>query len=41
MLKEAIFDFDGTLFDSMFTWDTAGFKRQIGGTTLCRYTKRC
>ena len=24
MLKGAIFDFDGTLFDSMFIWDTAG-----------------
>ena len=24
MLKGAIFDFDGTLFDSMFIWNTAG-----------------
>lgn len=24
MLKGVIFDFDGTLFDSMFIWDTAG-----------------
>lgn len=24
MLKGAIFDFDGTLFDSMFVWETAG-----------------
>ena len=24
MLKGAIFDLDGTLFDSMFIWDTAG-----------------
>ena len=24
MLKGLIFDFDGTLFDSMFIWDTAG-----------------
>ena len=23
-IKGAIFDFDGTLFDSMFIWDTAG-----------------
>ncbi len=32
MLKGAIFDFDGTLFDSMFVWDTAGetFLRSIG-----------
>lgn len=32
MLKGAIFDFDGTLFDSMFLWDTAGetYLRSIG-----------
>lgn len=32
MLKGAIFDFDGTLFDSMFVWDTAGetYLRSIG-----------
>jgi len=32
MLKGAIFDFDGTLFDSMFIWDTAGemYLRFIG-----------
>ena len=32
MLKGVIFDFDGTLFDSMFIWDTAGetYLRSIG-----------
>ena len=32
MLKGAIFDFDGTLFDSMFIWDTAGetYLRSLG-----------
>ena len=32
MLKGAVFDFDGTLFDSMFIWDTAGevYLRSIG-----------
>ena len=32
MLKGAIFDFDGTLFDSMFIWDTIGeaYLRSIG-----------
>jgi len=32
MLKGAIFDFDGTLFNSMFIWDTAGevYLRSIG-----------
>ena len=32
MLKGAIFDFDGTLFDSMSIWDTAGevYLRSIG-----------
>ena len=32
MLKSLIFDFDGTLFDSMFIWDTAGevYLRSIG-----------
>ena len=32
MLKGAIFDFDGTLFDSMFIWNTAGetYLRSIG-----------
>lgn len=32
MLKGAIFDFDGTLFDSMFVWNTAGevYLRSIG-----------
>ena len=32
MLKGAIFDFDGTLFDSMFSWDTAGetYLRALG-----------
>ena len=32
MLKGLIFDFDGTLFDSMFLWDTAGesYLRSIG-----------
>lgn len=32
MLKGVIFDFDGTLFDSMFVWDTAGkeFLRSVG-----------
>ena len=24
MIQDIIFDFDGTLFDSMFIWDTAG-----------------
>lgn len=32
MIRGAIFDFDGTLFDSMFIWDTAGeaYLRSIG-----------
>lgn len=32
MIKGAIFDFDGTLFDSMFIWDTVGenYLRSIG-----------
>ncbi len=32
MLKGAVFDFDGTLFDSMFIWDTIGgdYLRPIG-----------
>ena len=32
MLKGAIFDFDGTLFNSMFIWDTSGevYLRSIG-----------
>ncbi len=32
MLKGAIFDFDGTLFDSMFIWDTIGedYLRSLG-----------
>lgn len=32
MIQAAIFDFDGTLFDSMFIWDTAGetYLRSIG-----------
>ena len=32
MIQGAIFDFDGTLFDSMFIWDTAGetYLRSIG-----------
>lgn len=32
MIEGAIFDFDGTLFDSMFIWDTAGetYLRSIG-----------
>lgn len=32
MIKGAIFDFDGTLFDSMFIWDTIGgdYLRSIG-----------
>jgi len=32
MLKGLVFDFDGTLFDSMFLWDTAGevYLRSIG-----------
>lgn len=32
MLKGAIFDFDGTLFDSMFIWNTAGetYLRSVG-----------
>ena len=32
MLKGAIFDFDGTLFDSMFIWDTVGetYLRSLG-----------
>ena len=32
MLKGLIFDFDGTLFDSMFIWDTAGesYLRSVG-----------
>ena len=32
MLKGAIFDFDGTLFDSMYVWDNAGenYLRSIG-----------
>ena len=32
MLKGVIFDFDGTLFDSMFIWDTAGetYLRSLG-----------
>lgn len=34
MIKGAIFDFDGTLFDSMFIWDTIGedYLRSIGYT---------
>jgi len=33
-LKGAIFDFDGTLFDSMFIWENAGsdFLRRVGRT---------
>ena len=32
MIQGVIFDFDGTLFDSMFIWDTAGetYLRAIG-----------
>ena len=32
MIQGIIFDFDGTLFDSMFIWDTAGeaYLRSIG-----------
>lgn len=32
MLKSLLFDFDGTLFDSMFVWDTAGevYLRSLG-----------
>lgn len=32
MIRGAIFDFDGTLFDSMFIWDTAGevYLRSVG-----------
>lgn len=32
MIQSVIFDFDGTLFDSMFIWDTAGevYLRSIG-----------
>lgn len=32
MIRGAIFDIDGTLFDSMFIWDTAGeaYLRSIG-----------
>ena len=32
MIQGVIFDFDGTLFDSMFIWDTAGenYLRSIG-----------
>ena len=32
MIQGMIFDFDGTLFDSMFIWDTAGetYLRSIG-----------
>ncbi len=32
MLKGVIFDFNGTLFDSMFIWETAGkvYLRSIG-----------
>ena len=32
MLKGAIFDFDGTLFDSMYVWDNAGenYLRRVG-----------
>ena len=32
MLKGLVFDFDGTIFDSMFIWDTAGevYLRSIG-----------
>ena len=32
MLKGVIFDFDGTLFDSMFIWDTIGesYLRSLG-----------
>ncbi len=31
-IKYAVFDFDGTLFDSMFIWDTAGetYLRSLG-----------
>ena len=34
MIRGAIFDFDGTLFDSMYVWDTAGetFLRSMGCT---------
>lgn len=33
-LKAAVFDFDGTLFDSMYVWDTAGerYLRSVGRT---------
>ena len=33
-LKAAVFDFDGTLFDSMYVWDTAGerYLRSVGKT---------
>ena len=33
-LKGAVFDFDGTLFDSMYIWDTAGetYLRSLGKT---------
>ena len=32
MIKGAIFDFDGTLVDSMFIWDTIGeeYLRSLG-----------
>ncbi|MBQ9384010.1 MAG: HAD family phosphatase [Ruminiclostridium sp.] len=34
MIKCAVFDFDGTLFDSMYVWDTAGgrYLRSLGKT---------
>ena len=33
-IKGAIFDFDGTLFDSMFIWDNVGadYLRSVGKT---------
>ena len=33
-IKLAVFDFDGTLFDSMYVWDTAGerYLRSLGKT---------
>ena len=40
MLKGAIFDFDGTLFDSMFIWDTAGevYLSRVTSFTICEDT---
>ena len=41
MMQGAIFDFDGTLFDSMFIWDSIGedYLRSLGYTPKENLTK--